>query len=427
MVAELFSACTAGAVLTAWALHLGLGPFRIAVLTALPQLAQLVQVPAAGLTSSLGYRRVALACVGASRVAFLFLAVEPWLSPSHSSQQILLLSVAAASAVLGVMGNNAWVAWMADLVPPQVRGRYFGQRTALTALAGMLSSFFVGAALDGAGARGLATGALSGLALLAALTGLLSVRLMAQQHASRAQGRCRLDLLAIVRPYGDPRLRPLLGYQVLWNAASGLASAFYAVHMLQNLQLGFLLLALYNGGINAVRVLSAPFWGRALDRVGARPVLVACTAGLAALPLLWLLPPALRFPMLCIDFLVYGFLYAGHGLAAFSLPLIVSPEEGRPYYLAGLSMAGGLAFAAASAAGGALLRVLPTHLVLGGATFHQFQVLFVLSACGRAMAMWMARRLREPRAQPTDALLQLLRSSATRLTAGRLAPQLIRR
>jgi MFS family permease len=427
MVTELFSASSAGAVLTAWALHLGLDPLRIAVLTALPQLAQLIQLPAAALTSAFGYRRVALVSVGASRVAFLLLAVLPFLQLPESGQQFLLLGVAASSALLGVVANNAWVAWMAELVPRQIRGRYFGRRTALTALAGMLSSLFVGTVLDSATARHLGGPVLSGLALVATLAGILSVRLMARQHAPPKEGRCRLDLGGVMRPYSDPRIRALLGYQLMWNAASGLASAFYALHVLQNLKLGFLCLALYNGGINAVRVLSAPLWGRALDRVGARPVLVACTAGLTALPLLWLLPPGLRFPMLCIDLLVYGFLYAGHGLATFSLPLAVIPREGRPYFLAALSMTGGLAFGAASALGGGIVRALPGHIALGSLTFHSFQLLFVLSALGRGFALLLARRLNEPRALPTDALLQHFRTSATRLAAGRLSPLLVRR
>src|SRR5207237_203615 len=72
--------------------------------------------------------------------------------------------------------------------------------------------------------------------------------------------------------------------------AGGVAAAFYPIHMIANLRMGFARMALYNGAIAAARIVAAPLWGRALDRVGARPVLVACCFGLCLSPVLWLFP-----------------------------------------------------------------------------------------------------------------------------------------
>src|SRR5688500_558426 len=117
MVAEVFTACAGATVLTAWALALKLGPFLVGVMTALPFFAQFIQFPAAWLTSTFGHRRVALVAVCLSRQVMLPLCVLPWLPLSLVGQQRLLVGVAAVSAVLGVIGNNAWVAWMGELVP----------------------------------------------------------------------------------------------------------------------------------------------------------------------------------------------------------------------------------------------------------------------------------------------------------------------
>jgi MFS family permease len=428
MVTEVFSACTAGAVLTAWALYLHLGPLGIATLTALPYLSQLIQVPAAWLTASVGCRRVALVSVCVSRLVFVVLATLPLFPASEPTQRLLLVSVAATSALLGVVANNAWVAWMGELVPQRMRGRYFGRRTALCAMAGTASALAAGAALDAARSLHRASAVLSLLALCACAAGVVTTLLMSRQHAPAVR-HSPLDRLAFLRPYRDRILRPLLAYQVAWNIACGLASAFYAVHMLKNLMLGFLLVALYNAGVNAVRVLAAPFWGRMLDRLGARPVLVVCSIGLTPLPLLWLLPRELRLLLLAIDLSVYGFLWAGHSLAVFSLPLAVTPREGRPYYLAALSTAGGLAFAMSASLGGALAHLLPVQLTVRGETFYGLQALFVLSAFIRAMAASLALRVVEPSAKPAQLIWRGVAEGVRAFTERRMvwAPARIRR
>ena len=45
--------------------------------------------------------------------------------------------------------------------------------------------------------------------------------------------------------------------------------------------------------VAVVRVATAPLWGHAVDRLGARPVLVLCSFGIAAVPALWLVIAAI--------------------------------------------------------------------------------------------------------------------------------------
>ena len=63
--------------------------------------------------------------------------------------------MAGLAAVLGVLGNNAWVAWMGELVPSRIRGRYFGRRTGLCMLGGALAAGVAGLLLDWARGHGL--------------------------------------------------------------------------------------------------------------------------------------------------------------------------------------------------------------------------------------------------------------------------------
>lgn len=70
------------------------------VVMALPQLAQLFQIPAAWTTSRLGARRAAIVLVALQRQVALPLAALPWLPLPASVSRAVLVVVRAARSVL---------------------------------------------------------------------------------------------------------------------------------------------------------------------------------------------------------------------------------------------------------------------------------------------------------------------------------------
>lgn len=405
MLAEVVSACAGGAVLTGWALYLGASPFLTGLVVALPQMAQLCQIPAAWTTALLGHRRACVWMVALSRQAMLPLAVLPFLPLTDEVRRQLLLAFAAVAAVLGVLGNNAWVAWMGELVPPRVRGRYFGKRTALCMLGGAVASGVAGLVLDAARARGFGGHALAGLQITASVAGVLTTLLLRRQHdPAAAAPRTPPSFIQAVAPFRSPAARTVMLYQVLWNLAVGMAGSFFALFMLRDLRMGFALVSLHGAAFAGMKMLAAPYWGRLIDRVGARPVLVACSFGIGFVPFLWLLPTPTALWPLVVDVLVAGVLWSGHQLAAFALPLACSPRQGRPFYVGAFATVSGLAFSVATAAGGALATWLPDVVEVGGRSFADLQVLFALSGVLRLTAAWIGIGIVEPAGRPVSAL-----------------------
>lgn len=426
--AEVVAACAGGAVLTGWALYLRAGPLVLGVLGALPLLAQLVHLPAAWITASLGRRRVAIGAVAAAREAYLPLVALPFLPIGDGAKLSVLLAVAGASSLLGAIANNAWFSWMGDLVPGAIRGRYFGRRTAICAMGGAAASLAAGTLLDRSKLQGRAGAALAALALVACLSGAITAWLMAHQvDLGRERGAAlKPDWARALQPFRDPKLRPLLVYQVAWNAAVGLAAAFFNVHMLDNLRMGFALVSLQLAGTAGARVLSVPLWGRALDRVGARPVLILCSFGIGFVPLVYLLPTPQNLWPLALDSLMSGALWSGHSLASFALPMSLGAPRDRPFTFAAVSAAGGIAFALSSALAGAVAQQIPRDLLVLGRPMFGLQVLFVLSSVARLCAASLALRIAEHQARPVDALLQL-GASALRTRLARLPASLLLR
>src|SRR5437867_6664451 len=184
-VSELFAACAGGAVLTAWALSLGATPLVIGLVGALPLTSQVLQLPGAWLTLSFGPKVVAVITIGAARLIWLPMVVLPFVRLTTETKLQLFVVVVAAAAILGVLGNNAWTAWMGDLVPGRIRGRFFSRRTVCMTLVGTTASLAAGMILDALTPRGWKGHALGGLSAVACLAGMVSVYLLLRQHGPR--------------------------------------------------------------------------------------------------------------------------------------------------------------------------------------------------------------------------------------------------
>jgi MFS family permease len=411
--AELVATCTGGTVLTAWALQLGATPFVIGLLGALPLAAQVLHLPSALLTQLLGPKPVAITAIGASRLVWLPLVALPFLSLPVAAQLSLFIAVAAAAAVLGVLGNNAWVAWMGDLVPGRLRGRFFSRRTIYITVAGTLASLSAGVALDAVTPLGFKRAMLSGLAALACLGGIFSVWLLLRQAAPRrVHDRKRPELRALARAALDPRIRPWLRYLLCWNVAVAISASFFSYHMLGYLGLGFAVVALHGVAVAVVRVATAPLWGHAVDRLGARPVLVLCSFGIAAVPALWLfIAPDFLWP-LAVEAAAAGALWAGHGIASMDLTLNSAPADRRPYYVAVFGTTSGLGFGAASVLAGFAAASLPGHWDAFGTSWTAIHLLFLASAVARALAAFTALHIEERDAHPLGGVVRTIAGQA---------------
>src|SRR5437773_989626 len=264
--AEVFGACAGGAVLTGWALFLGASPVVIGLLGALPLAAQMVQVPAAWLTQRIGARPLAIVSIGAARLAWLPLVAVPFLHLAPATALMVFIGVVALAAVLGVVGNNAWTAWMGDLVPGPVRGRFLARRMVYLNVAGTVASLAAGCALDAFAPRGWKGETLGVLAAVACVAGIVSIRLMLAQQSPRRRDDTAPDWGDVARAVREPQTRPLLWYLLGWNAAVGISAGFFSFHMLANLEMAFTLVAAHAIIVAALRIVSAPACGRLVER-----------------------------------------------------------------------------------------------------------------------------------------------------------------
>jgi MFS family permease len=169
--------------------------------------------------------------------------------------------------------------------------------------------------------------------------------------------------------------------------------------MVEVLHVGFLGVTLHAVTSSLARTVAAPFWGRAMDRFGARPVLVVSATGIGLVSLSWVAASPSCMWILAIDAVLAGALDAGQMLGSMTLPLRVSPRERLPFYLAAFGMASGLVFGLASITGGAIASALPERISLLGLGASSYALLFAGSSVLRGVAALLATRIAEPGAR----------------------------
>lgn len=272
---------TTGAVLTRYAQSLQMSEFGFGLLAALPFAGLLVQVPASYMLERYGKRKWLFLTAGLiHRGLWLAIAAIPWLPGAEAGDGWwLLLVILTASTALANVTGLTWTTWMADLVPSRIRGRYFSRRGQVGRFVGMGTTIAIGFALDRASAIDAATlQRLLSLALaIAALCGMMDIGLFKWVPDARPHVEVRqFNFLKMLgQPLRDPSFRRFIAFNFTLTFAIAYVGQFAWLYLfdvvgMSNMRANMMLVAIPL----IVSMLSFPVWGRMVDRMGCRPVLI---------------------------------------------------------------------------------------------------------------------------------------------------------
>jgi MFS family permease len=396
---------------SAFALYLRASAPEVALLTTLPSfvgaLAQLLSAWAGQRLS-----RKFLILSGASLQAFLWLPILllPALFPGHAIA-LLLAALTLFYAAANLVAPQ-WTSLMRDLVSDRRRGRYFGHRTRLTTLTSFAALVSSGVILHLFATRGstyLGFATVFALAFVARAASVYHLSFLCEppdhtpapdMHVShwwkalKATGAVGFSL-----------------YTVLMNCAVAIASPLFAVYMLRDLEFTYLEFMANTGASVFVQFLTLSTWGRLADVYGSRPVLIASSIAIPAVPALWLVSNDFWYLLAVQCF--SGLAWAGFSLSAGNLLFELVPRARRAAYVAFHNVAAAGGIFAGAMVGALCATVLPRMpTLLGGAAAPASNLLYVfaISALARALpVVFMARQvpeLRKPRrATSTQALV----------------------
>lgn len=285
----------------------------------------------------------------------------------------LLIGAACLYQVTGMSAGTAWSSWFGDLVPTDVRGRYFSRRNRFVQVSTLLGLVASGLLLQwlepSRGSGGGVAGA--GFQLIFALAAgirLVSAALLSLSPEGPFGGLSKPKKL--LRFAGTPRGQT--AWRLLLAAASlqmvtYIASPYFTPFMFNELQFTYIEYMIATIFVVAGKFFILPLWGRAIDTHGARPVYLLVAIMVALVPVPWLFARDL-WTVIPAQMLS-GATWAGYEVSYFSLLLDSSFKSNRAYVFAAQNVLNGTGQLIGATVGGALLGVLS----------GDFQMLFGIS------------------------------------------------
>ncbi len=301
--------------------------------------------------------------------AFLFLTgFMGWLPEPYAVWGYL-----AAFVLSGMFGNSVvglWVAWMGDLVPPNIRGRHFAWRNSFFAWSHLSVSLTAGVVARDFTSQSAPWVLFAAVFGLAALLRYLSMRCIEKQHEPIPEGTEETRTAIWFKPSRD--FLTYAGATALFQGAAAMVGPFFGVWYLRDLQFNYLTFAIAAACTVVGSIVSLPFWGRFADRHGNRLTLRISGLLICMVPL-----PSLYFhdplPIWIIN--VFGGLsWAGYNLASFNFMLHAAGRKNQVRHIALASALTGTAILVMTLLGGFLATRLPVIFT------WPLQTLFLLSA-----------------------------------------------
>ncbi|MEW6252037.1 MAG: MFS transporter [Planctomycetota bacterium] len=371
----------------------GSQPLRLAALSALPQFGgALVQWFSAHVTDTLGRRnRLIIGSGFIQALTWLPMCLAIFL-PAGPAYWVMLASYIGFVGMASI-SNPPWQSLMGDLIPPDRRGRYFGQRNALSGVVQVAALLGAGwwlkyagdePALGGlplAAARALGlSGRAFGFLLIFALScvaRLISVYYLTQVYEPpyRPKPADRFTLLDFIRRAPKAHFGRFVFYGMIIHSAFGFNGPFLAWYLLDGRQFSTGAYATIMTASLLANLLSQPLWGRLVDRLGSKRVLEIGGIAIIFIPVFFLF--CTSFWHFLLVQLYDGFTGAAYGSATsnYLYDVVTPPKRARcvaynTLFLSFGALAGSFAGATVSACAplqvAGLVITEPFHLMLVG-------------------------------------------------------------
>ena len=375
---------------TPFILAIGATARGVGALSAIPNLfASLMQLKSADFTEISGSRKpiinIFVFCQALMLLPMAVMALTGWHSVSFFIAAVVLFTS------FGAFSGPAWASMMADLVPTNKRGEYFGWRNKMLGFLVVGFTFTAGFILN----QMRAVNVLYGFAII--FTGAFIFRMISWYFLTRMyepklehRREDRFTLLNFLARVKESNFAKFVLFVAMLNFSVNLASPFFAVLMLQDLHFSYILYTTITITATLTVFIAMSRWGRHADKVGNLKVLKFTSPIIGIIPLLWIVS---RHPVfLLFAQIISGFAWAGFNLSASNFIYDAVTPGKRTRCIAYFNVLNGFALCAGALIGGFLVGKLPP--LLG----YNILSLFVISSVLRlVVALFGPMKLKEVR------------------------------
>jgi MFS family permease len=317
---------------TLFALAYGANNIQVGRLAAIASLAGLVALLPGAQAIKLfnGRRKSVVVLFGGviARLALLVWVILPFLRVDPAVAIGVIIAVNAVITFANNFANPAWTAIVADIVPREIRARFFSHRNFAVNLPALLIVPLAGWLIQAGNRPGAPLAGYQIVFTLAFATGAIATFAFSRLHdplpASQARQRLRLGEL-IETLNKAPGFLPLVGCTLIWNLGVQIVAPFLNVYLVNDLGADTAMVGWITAASSLAALLTARWLGRWVDKKGNIWVQGALSFIIPIIPLAWMAANA-PWQVLVIN-AIAGILWTGHSLASFNLLLDVAPEN----------------------------------------------------------------------------------------------------
>lgn len=366
-------------------LFLGATPMDIGFLVAIPHLlGSLSQFLAVRAVDLFGSRLRFLVRASFLQALFLLpLALFPFLI--FPSRILALIFFVTLFRILANLIATVWGGLASDYLAPEERGKYFGWRSRVTGLAGMVTAILGGILLNAFKAFSTAAGFCILFAVTASARFISSGLLTHMQDIPEQKNPGdKFTFFMFLRRARKSNFAKFVFYVASITFATTLAAPYFSVYMLQDLHFSYLTYMFIHMGAVVASLVSFPLWGKHADKIGNAKVLKTTSLLIPLIPVLWLFSSNLAY--LFVIEIFAGFVWGGFNLCSLNFIYdAVSPGK-RMRCLGYFGFINGVATFMGAGLGGYLAERLPT--IQGS----RILTLFVISAALRFLSHFLLSR-----------------------------------
>jgi len=323
---------------------LGATGFALGLLAMLPQIAMMVQIPATLFVEKRASRKgVWFICALLSRVVYIFPVLVAFLPVEYRELGIPILLIATGTGFfVGQIAVSPWLSWMADLIPEQKRGAFWGKRQGIATLSFLLALAGAGWVLDR-----FPEGNLTGFGIVfavATLFGCADILLhsLVPEPTLMPIERSTPPLQRILAPLRDRNFRRFTAAMAFWGFGIAMIGQFGNIYLKQVFHMPYSQISIIQIAASGGSILASFIAASLMDRMGARVYvsLMALLAPLFSFAWLLIVPDARLFGLpqpaviMCISNALAGGVIAGVIISQLNLAAVLTPVNGRTMAMA---------------------------------------------------------------------------------------------
>ncbi|AZT90150.1 MFS transporter [Caldicellulosiruptor changbaiensis] len=279
---------TTGSPVAGFAKAIGFGDLMYGIMLALPVLGGVAQVFASFVLEKSKKRKSIFLISGfLHRLPWAFIAILPlFLGKGSYTLLFLLIGFMTISSISNSFTNVSFWSWMGDLIPEHIRGRFFSRRATISTIVGMLSGLAIGKFLD-------SHNNLPGFSIIfvfAAIMGMLDIScFFFVKDLPMKNEETQLDLKKMFfSTLNNHYFRRFMMFFVIWNFGLNIAGPYFNMYMIKDLKMSYFDIILLTQIVsNVVTIITLPYIGRIVDKIGNRPMLLIATGFISLLPIIW--------------------------------------------------------------------------------------------------------------------------------------------